>query len=146
MIGRMNHLFLTMQTKGHVFLSGVLADATDAITAGEESKEAVEGTLDVEGLLQKDGVRDGALKPVFEFVETYGGGGMSLGETIFVYVVGISVLILAIILVLHGRDRNKMSEVKDGVGWQIIGVVLGFGAVSFVVLMQSIGQSLFAGS
>lgn len=97
----------------------------------------------VEELLNAEPGENNPTHKVNDMVQDYGAGGMSIMRSVFVYAAGISILIVAVLMVLYGRNRSKTSEIKDGLGWQIFGLILGFGAVGFVVFMQTIGQNLF---
>lgn len=103
----------------------------------------IAATTDVKDLLNATPQPGHALEPVEDMVKEYGTGGMSLAQTIFVYSAAIAVIVVAILMVLYGRNRNKISEVKDGIGWQILGGVLGFAAIGFILFLQSIGANLF---
>ena len=100
-------------------------------------------TVNVEGLLEATPQPGTPTTKVDDMLKNYGAGGMSIARNIFVYALGICVIVAAILMVLHGRNRQKMAEIKDGLGWQIAGGILGFAAVGFVVFMQTIGQNLF---
>lgn len=99
--------------------------------------------LDVEGLLSATPEPGTPTTKVDDMIKNYGAGGMSLMQNLFVYILGICVIIVAALMVMHGRNRQKMADIKDGLGWQIAGGILGFSAIGFVVFMQTIGQGIF---
>lgn len=100
-------------------------------------------TKSVEELLNKEPSESNPTNKVNDMVQEYGAGGMNVVRTIFIYALAISLFVSAILMVVHGRNRQKMPDVKDGIGWIIVGGVLGFGAIGLVVFMESIGKGLF---
>ncbi len=103
----------------------------------------IAASVKVEELLQATPQPGNALEPVESIVKDYGAGGLSLVQTIFVYALAISLIVAAVLMVIHGRNRSKTGEIKDGIGWLIGGGILGFSALGLVVFLQNIGASLF---
>lgn len=98
----------------------------------------------VEDLLSGSGAEGDALSKPSELVEDYGRGFMNIGRNIFVYILAIGLLITAAGFVIHGNNQQKMADAKSGLGWKIAGGILGFGVVSAVVLLETIGKGLFS--
>lgn len=100
-------------------------------------------TQSVEELLNTEPSEGNPTNKVNNIVKEYGAGGMNIARTVFIYALAISLFVAAILMVVHGRNRQKMPDIKDGIGWIVVGGLLGFGAVGLVVFMESIGQGLF---
>lgn len=100
---------------------------------------------EVKDLLSEKGAeQEGkSLEQVGKLVQDYGAAGFNIGRTLLVYGAGIAVLACAIGLILHGRNVQKRQEAKEGILWTVAGIILGFAALSVVLLAQSIGTSLF---
>lgn len=106
-------------------------------------KLLIMAAVKTEDLLKATPAPDSALDGVTDKAKEFGAGGMELVNTVFVYVVGVCVLITAILMVVHARNRQKTGEIKDGLGWMILGIVLGFGAIGFIVFMETLAGGIF---
>ena len=115
--------------------TGAVNEITDATAESAAS--------DITDLLNGTGAESGALSKPNQLVQDYGRGVMNIGRNAFVYILAFCLLLVAIGFVVHGCNQQKLAEKKSGLGWIIVGGVLGFGVVSIVVLLETIGKSLF---
>jgi len=97
----------------------------------------------VQDLLSGSGAENGALSKPNQLVEDYGRGLMNISRNVFVYALAIGMVVAAIGFIVHGTNQQKLAENKSGLGWKIAGGILGFGAVSIVLLLETIGKNLF---
>ena len=86
----------------------------------------------------------GALEGVGNMVTEMGGGIFNIGQDALLYIAGTVILIIAGGLMLHGKNVNKRAEIKDGLGWQFIGAVLGFGVLGALMFIMGIGSTFFS--
>lgn len=100
-------------------------------------------TSSVNDLLSGTGAENNALNKPGKLIEDYGRGFMNIGRNIFVYVLAIGLLITAGAFIIHGSNQSKLAEAKSGFGWKLAGGILGFGAVSLVILLETIGKGIF---
>ena len=120
----------------------LLADNDVADITGNGSTSNGSGSS-VQDLLSGSGAESGALSKPNELVENYGRGLMNISKNVFVYALAIGMVAAAIGFIVHGNNQQKLAENKSGLGWKIAGGILGFGAVSIVLLLETIGKNLF---
>ncbi len=101
-------------------------------------------TSNVNNLLNGTGAENDALNKPGKLVEDYGKGFMNIGRNIFVYILAIGLLITAAAFIIHGSNQSKMADAKSGLAWKIAGGILGFGVVSLVILLETIGKGIFS--
>ena len=86
----------------------------------------------------------GALEGVGNMVSDMGGGIFNIGQDALLYIAGTVILVIAAGLMIHGKNVNKRAEIKEGLGWQFIGAVLGFGVIGALMFIMGIGSTFFS--
>lgn len=101
--------------------------------------------VNVSDLLNEKGANEagGALNKLDQLVKGIGAGSVNIFRNAFVYIAVVGLLISAICLVIHGGNVAKRADERSGLVWKVVGIILGFAAVSIVVLAQTIGGGLF---
>jgi len=117
-------------------LSGGIITASNMRTAFLTS-------LDIEGMLNNSGASKNSLSGVKDMIDDYGAGGFTLMKRLGVYAGGIALLAFGISLLVHSSNAQKLSEAKSSVLPKIMGFLLIFGAVGFVIFFETIGKQLF---
>lgn len=119
----------------------------DEVSVGLNMDDAffVAGDIDVKELLSGEGAagEGGSLAQVNDLVKDYGRAGISIGQTIGVYVFTIVLVVSGILMMVHSHNVNKRSDDKGGFGWAIAGGIIVFAAFSIVLVVQGIGTGLF---
>jgi len=132
---------------GYVKIMNVVPSTRVLLLGGSGVEETTEsaGVIDVEGLLNRSGAEsgDGALSGVYDFVVDIGAGGLTIGQTAFVYIAVVGFLATGIGFIVHGNNVAKNADNKSAFGWRFIGAVLGFAAGTLVIFAQTVGTSLF---
>jgi len=100
-------------------------------------------TLDIEGMLNNSGASKNSLSGVKDMIDDYGAGGFTLMRRVGVYAGGIALIAFGVSLLVHSSNAQKLSEAKSSVLPKVIGFLLIFGAVGFVIFFESIGKQLF---
>lgn len=86
----------------------------------------------------------GALEGFGNMVTDLGGGIFNIGQDALLYTAGTVIIIIAAGLMIHGKNVNKRAEIKDGLGWQFFGAVLGFGVIGALMFIMGIGSTFFS--
>jgi len=103
----------------------------------------LKASLDIEDMLNNSGASKNSLSGVKDIIDDYGAGGFSLMQRLGVYAGGIALIAFGISLLVHSSNAQKLSEAKSSVLPKVIGFLLVFGAVGFVVFFETIGKQLF---
>lgn len=103
------------------------------------------GGVDVEALLNRTGAEKegGVLNPISEFIQNMGSGAYNISLIILTYAAVIGLVITAIGFAIHGNNVQKRTENREGLGYKILGIVLGFAAGGIVVIANTVGKGLF---
>lgn len=118
---------------------------TTAVSTATPAPNAASGTSsEINDLLNGTGADSGALSKPDQLVTEYGRGFVNIFRKAFIFILIIGLLGSAVGMIIHGNNQAKIAENKSGFWWKVVGGVLGFGVVSVVILLESIGKGLFS--
>lgn len=125
------------------YFRAVCGLGTILVASNSETKES-EG-LDIKALLSDEGAAadGGALAPVKEAVQSYGGGSVSIARYAFIYIIGIAMFATAIGLAVHAGNPSKVADSKTAGGYRVGAAILGFASISILIFAKKIGEALF---
>lgn len=107
----------------------------DIVAAGLTSDE-------INALFANDGAagEGGALSDVMESVKSWGAGGVSIAQVAFFFVAVFFVIVGAIQLLAHSNKAQERSEDQKAMGWKVVAILFGAGALALVVFIASIAN------
>lgn len=101
--------------------------------------------MDIKEILERSGAEaEGKpLNPLYQLVQDYGAGTFNIMQTVFLFAAGIGIIGGIIYIVINAGNAAKRGEQKDAMIWRIGAVIIGFGVVSLIVFLSTLGSSLF---
>jgi len=85
----------------------------------------------------------GSLAGLNDMVTDYGGGIYNIGQNALIYIAAITVALIGAGFMMHGKNVQKRQELKDGIGWQLVGAVMAFGGVGLLAFIMSAANGFF---